>query len=73
MLFMMGAASHLPLPTSETSNFTLYWVLFLAVWAGIEFNAIKGKTFQAMTTVKQVITSGFILTALFFGIMLISL
>lgn len=73
LLFFMGAASHLPLPVTETSNFTLYWILFLVLWGAIEFNAIKGKTYQVMTTVKQVITSGFVLTGIFFAFLMLAL
>jgi len=69
MLFFMGAASHLPVPVKGDSNM-VFWILFLLIWAAIEFNALKGKTYQIMTTVKQVITSGFILTLILVGILL---
>jgi uncharacterized membrane protein len=73
MLFFMGAASHLPLPIHPESNLTLFWILFAVLWAAIEGNAIKGKTFQFMTTVKQVITSGFILAFLILALLLIAI
>lgn len=73
MLFFMGAASHLPLPVKAESNLTLFWILFGLLWAAIEFNALKGKTYQFMTTVKQVITSGFVLAAIFFAFLVVSI
>lgn len=68
MLFFMGAASHLPLPVSENSNLMILWILIFVIWAAIEYNALKGKTYQIMTTVKQVITSGFILSFILIGL-----
>ena len=68
MLFFMGAASHLPINISETSNKTLFWILFALVWAGLEFNALKGKE-GVMTTLRGVITSGFVLSAVVYLMM----
>ena len=73
MLYFMGAASHLPLPITGSSNLMLFWILFLVLWAVIEFNAIKGKTYKVMTTLRQVITSGFVLTGIIVGAMLFCL
>lgn len=67
MLFFMGAATHLPLSVMPESNLTLLAVVIGLVWAGIEGNALKGKL-GPMTTVKGVITSGFVLTAILYGI-----
>lgn len=65
MLFFMGAASHLPLNVSSEANFGLIWGVLLLIVGGIEFNALKGKL-GPMTTVKGVITSGFVLTAVLY-------
>ena len=73
MLFFMGAASHFPLPVKSESNLTLFWMLFAILFAAIEFNALKGKTYKVMTTVQQVITSGFVLTAIIFAFILFTI
>lgn len=63
MLFFMGAASHLPVGVSDASPFGLYWGLFALVAAALEINALKGKT-GPLTTIKGVITCGFVLAAI---------
>ncbi len=68
MLFFMGAASHLPIGIDETSNFTVWWVLFLAILGALELNAVKGKT-GPITTVKGVIHMGFVLTLVIYVLM----
>jgi len=73
MLFFMGAASHLPFPIGEASNLKMFWILFFILWAAIEYNALKGKTYKIMTTVQQVITSGFVLTGIIFALLAISI
>jgi uncharacterized membrane protein len=73
MLFFMGAASHLPIPINESSNLMMFWLLLGITWAVIEYNALKGKTYQVMTTVKQVITSGFVLTGILFVFLILSI
>jgi len=65
MLFYMGAASHLPLPVTETSKLGLMWAVVGLIWLALEINAIKGKL-SYMTTVKGVITAGFILNAVIY-------
>lgn len=60
MLFFMVGASHLPIQMDMEKVMT-YWIVLLLLWAGIEFNALKGKL-GPMTSVKGVITSGFVLT-----------
>lgn len=64
MLFLMLSASHLGYQVNETSHVAAYWILFLAIVLVIQANALMGKT-GPITTVKGVITSGFILTAVF--------
>jgi len=73
MLFFMAGASHFPLPVKAESNFLLFWILFFVLWAAIEFNALKGKTHKIMTTVQQVITSGFVLTGIIFLFLLFAI
>ncbi len=69
LLLLMGAASHLPVAISESTNYWLFWGPFLLIWAVIEGNAIQGQTYKFMTTVKQVVTSGFILSAIVIGLL----
>lgn len=64
MLFFMLSASHFGYQVKDSSQVSLYWTLAILVIAGIEGNAIYGKL-GPMTTVKGVITSGFVLTAIF--------
>ena len=64
MLFFMLSASHLPYAVNESSKVSLYWTLFILIAAGIEGNAIYGKT-GPLTTIKGVVTSGFVLTVLY--------
>jgi uncharacterized membrane protein len=67
MLFYMGAASHLPMQI-DTSKQLTWWVVFAVLAGGLEFNAIKGQL-GPMKTVKGVITSGFVLTAVVYLLM----
>jgi uncharacterized membrane protein len=60
MLFYMGAGSHLPLMITATSLMPLALVLTVIILA-LEANGLKGKM-GPMTTVRGVITSGFVLT-----------
>jgi uncharacterized membrane protein len=67
MLFFMVGAAHLPIQMN-LENVMTYWIVLLLLWAGIEFNAVKGKL-GPMTTVKGVITSGFVLTFIVYFLM----
>jgi uncharacterized membrane protein len=67
MLFFMGAASHWIYAITETSKVSVYVLIAAIIIIGIELNALFGKT-GPMTTIKGVITSGFILTIIFAGI-----
>ena len=60
MLFLMGAASHLPMSVNPNANFGALVGVLAVIIGGIELNAIKGKT-GPITSVKGVITCGFIL------------
>ena len=73
MLFFMGAASHLPVNIMDTSKTMIFWIIFFVLWAAIEFNAIKGKTYKLMTTVRQVTHSGVGLTVVLVGLALLLL
>jgi uncharacterized membrane protein len=64
MLFFMLSAWHFQFSVDENSNVAAYWIVSLLVTFGLEANAIWGKT-GPMTTIKGVITSGFVLTALY--------
>lgn len=67
MLFYMGAAPHLPIQIDVSK--AGIWYGILAVIAGaLEINAVKGKL-GPLTTVKGVIASGFILTAVVYLLM----
>ncbi len=62
MLFYMSAASHLPLILTENASLSCLALIVAALIGLLEINAIKGKT-GPMTTIKGVITCGFLLTA----------
>jgi len=59
VLFFMIGAKAIPLPPkSESSNYLIFWVVFLLIWGAIEFNALKGQTGKMMTTIRQTFHSG---------------
>ena len=69
MLFFMGAATHLA-PTS-TGRQGLYWTAVFVVAALLEANSLtgdKGATKQPLETVKSVITTGFVVAAVMYGL-----
>lgn len=72
MLFFMGAATHLPLNVTSDSKIGLLAAILSLIWAGLELNALKGKT-GPMTTVKGVIHSGFGLTIMIYLVLEICL
>ena len=67
MLFFMGAAPHLPIQI-DMSKAGLWYGIIIVLVGALEFNALKGKL-GPMTTVKGVITSGFVLTAITYLLM----
>lgn len=67
MLFFMGAGAHLGMRLNTTSTM-VWWIVLLVIAGGLEINAIKGKL-GPMTTVKGVITCGFILAAVVYFLM----
>ena len=68
MLFMMGAASHLPLPMPGSG--AAFWLLALIIIALVEWNCLAvapGKpTTKILATVKGTLWFGFILTVIFY-------
>jgi len=68
MLFLMGAASHLPISVSMDSQFGALALFVVAFVVAVEANAIKGKL-GYMTTVKGVITVGFLACGLIYAVM----
>ena len=67
MLFFMGAASHLPVQI-DVSQRGIYYAVLVVLVAALQINGMKGKL-GPLTTVKGVITCGFILTAVVYGLM----
>ena len=65
MLFFMTGARHLPLAVGPEYKFGLFFGISAVIIALIEINAIKGKT-GPLTTIRGVLTSGFILTLVFY-------
>lgn len=69
MLLFMTMGSHNPLQIdTQHSLYIPVIVLLLGSWAAIEFNAIKGKLHPPLASVKAVVTSGFILTVVYYGL-----
>jgi uncharacterized membrane protein len=66
MLFFMGAASHLPFSPSSGANLGLLSAVLAVILLLLEVNALVGKKTGPLTTVRGVITCGFILTAVLF-------
>jgi uncharacterized membrane protein len=66
MLFFMGSSAHYPHGGLSGDNSVALWVA-LAIIAILELNAIFGKQ-GPMTSVRGVITSGFVLTAVLWAV-----
>lgn len=65
MLFFMGAARNVPDSFNAEASLWAFWAPVLLITAGLEFNALKGKM-GPLTTIKGVITCGFVLTAVLY-------
>ena len=65
MLFFMGAASHLGITIAPDANLKLLTIILGVIIGLLEVNAIRGKT-GPITTIKGVITWGFVLTAILY-------
>ncbi len=70
MLFFMGASSHWNYTISDSSKVSIYAVLTTIIILGIEGNGLKGKQ-GPITTIKGVITCGFVLTIIFAGLIVV--
>ena len=68
VLFFMTTARLLSIPTNNNPNYMVFWIVFAVLLAAIEFNALKGQTYKIMTTVRQVVHSGFGLTLVLLGL-----
>ena len=67
MLYFMGSSAHFAISGSIGANATALGIT-LAIIAAIEINAIVGKQ-GVLTTIRGVITSGFVLTVIMAGIL----
>jgi uncharacterized membrane protein len=67
MLFLMGAASHLPVNMDLDAPLGLLAAVLAVILIAIETNALKGKL-GPLTTVKGVIGMGFALTAVLIAV-----
>ena len=67
MLYFMGSSAHFAINGSISANTTALGIA-LAIIAAIEINAIVGKL-GVLTTIRGVITSGFVLTVVMAGIL----
>ena len=70
MLYFMGSSAHLPNGPFIGGNMTAL-ILLLIIIAALELNAIFGKQ-GPLTTVKGVITSGFVLWAVMLGLLMVT-
>jgi uncharacterized membrane protein len=72
MLFYMASARHLIYSVTDQSKIGVYWALVAITVGAIEYNAIFGKT-GPITTIKGVITCGFVLTAIFYAFLVFTM
>ncbi|MCY3795147.1 MAG: urate hydroxylase PuuD [Gammaproteobacteria bacterium] len=70
MLYFMGSSAHLPSGNFIGGNMTALIILLIII-AALELNAIFGKQ-GPLTTVKGVITSGFVLWAVMLGVLVVT-
>lgn len=67
MLFLMGAASHLPAQVNPEYNGKLLLLVLLVIIGALELNAIKGKTdYIKITSIKGVVHMGILLTVILY-------
>lgn len=72
MLFFMTGARHFTYGVNEGANVGLYAAMAAVVLIAIEGNALFGKS-GPMTTVRGVVVSGFVLTAVFVGLLAVAI
>jgi uncharacterized membrane protein len=74
MLFFMGAASHYSSLVRQGGPGAVCWILILIIIAAVEYNALtgsQGPTKKPLDSVSGALWSGFILTAIFYVLLLI--
>src|SRR5688572_24896646 len=73
MLLFMGAASHYPSLVGPSAAFGSFWVLSLIIIAAVEINPLvgtQGPTKKFLDSVSGALWAGFILTAIFYVLLL---
>jgi len=69
MLFFMGAASHYPGLVGPSAYHAVFWIIALIITGAVEYNALvgtQGPTKKPLDSVSGALWSGFILTAVFY-------
>ncbi|HEU4341614.1 MAG TPA: urate hydroxylase PuuD [Candidatus Binatia bacterium] len=72
MLFFMGAATHYTL-VGRSPNHLVFWILSLIIMGAVEYNALvgtQGPTKKPLDSVSGALWAGFILTAVFYLLLL---
>ena len=73
MLFFMGAAAHYPSLVGPGGAHGVFWVLALIITAAVEYNALvgtQGPTKKPLDSISGALWAGFILTAIFYVLVL---
>jgi uncharacterized membrane protein len=73
MLFFMGAASHYTSLVGPSRSDAVFWILSLIIIGAVEYNALvgtQGATKKPLDSVAGALWSGFILTAVFYVLVL---
>jgi uncharacterized membrane protein len=73
MLFFMGAAMHYPSLVGPSGNHAVFWILSLIITGAVEYNALvgtQGATKKPLDSVSGALWAGFILTAVFYVLLL---
>jgi uncharacterized membrane protein len=73
MLFFMGAAMHYPSLVGPSGNHAVFWILSLIITGAVEYNALvgtQGATKKPLDSVSGALWFGFILTAVFYVLLL---
>lgn len=73
MLFFMGAASHYSFSVGQSSALGLFWILAFIILGAVEYNALtgtQGPTKKPLDSVSGALWAGFILTAVFYVLVL---
>jgi uncharacterized membrane protein len=76
MLFFMGAAMHYPGLVGPNPSTVIFWLLAIIITAAVEYNALvgtQGPTKKPLDSVSGALWTGFILTGVFYVLILILL